>query len=204
MRRAAVIISYIFHPLWMPLLVFGLAMWVDPYLIAQRAVVPFIAIVLSVNVLAPGASIWIMVKRGMVSSKEIPGRKERLGPFIVVATYYFITYWFLRPRTMILSEPLVAMFCAVWVALVLTILINLKWKISVHMLAQGGMIGCLAALSKLHFLNIGPLLIFLILIAGWVGFSRLYLQAHTHAQVYAGFLLGFVVNYTIVGYGLFV
>lgn len=204
MRLAANIISYVFHPLWMPLMVFGLAMWIDPYLIAQRAVIPFITIVLIVNVVAPAASIWLMVKRGMVSSKEIHGRRERLGPFIVVATYYFVTYWFLRPRTMILSEPLVAMFCAVWVGLIITMLINLKWKISVHMLAQGGMIGCLLALSNLHFLRVGPLVILLVLIAGWVGFSRLYLQAHTHAQVYAGFILGFVVNYTIVSYGLFV
>jgi hypothetical protein len=204
MRAAASIISYIFHPLWMPLIIFGLAMWIDPYLIAQRVVIPFITIVLIVNILAPAASIWLMVKRGMVGSKEMEARDERFWPFIVVAAYYFITYWFLRPRTMILSEPLVGMFCAVWVALLITLLINLKWKISVHMLSQGGMIGCLAALSKVHFLNAGPLIILLLLVAGWVGFARLHLQAHTHAQVYAGFVLGFVVNYAIVGYGLLI
>ncbi|MCB0761108.1 MAG: hypothetical protein KDC12_06245 [Flavobacteriales bacterium] len=182
----------------MPLITFIVASAMDPFLVSHPQVGRFLYTVLIINVLAPTLSVWLMHRRGLITSTTLDERKERLGPFLVVIAYYFISYWFLRPQEFALSPQLVAMFAGVWISLLISMLITLKWKISIHMLAQGGFIGTLMALNQVHFLNAGNIVVLLVLVSGWVGFARLVLKAHTHAQVYAGFLLGWAVNYVVI------
>jgi len=79
------------------------------------------------------------------------------------------------------------------------LIISLRWKISAHAAAIGGLTGGFLALSIR--MNENPLMILalLFLIAGFVGTARLILEKHTNIQVYAGFLLGFLImNLTIL------
>jgi membrane-associated phospholipid phosphatase len=73
------------------------------------------------------------------------------------------------------------------------LIVSLRWKISAHAAAIGGLIGGFLALS--FRLNENPFLILsgLIIIAGMVGTARLILEKHTNWQVYTGFLLGFLI-----------
>jgi membrane-associated phospholipid phosphatase len=81
---------------------------------------------------------------------------------------------------------------AALVAQVICTLINLKWKISIHMVGMGGLTGVDFALSNLFFFN--PLLpgCILILLSGLVGSSRMVLRQHSLLQVVVGFAVGFV------------
>jgi membrane-associated phospholipid phosphatase len=76
--------------------------------------------------------------------------------------------------------------------------ISLRWKISAHAAAIGGLIGGFLALS--FRMNQSPLMILslLFLIGGLVGTARLILEKHTNIQVYAGFVLGFLIMDLIV------
>jgi membrane-associated phospholipid phosphatase len=75
---------------------------------------------------------------------------------------------------------------------VLVMGINIFWKISSHTASVGALAGMMVGLSyflgAFYFLSIALSL----LMAGLTGFARLKLNAHTPAQVYAGFLLGFI------------
>jgi membrane-associated phospholipid phosphatase len=64
----------------------------------------------------------------------------------------------------------------------------------------GGLIGAIIALSLRLGLNSSLVLGILIGIAGLIGSSRLILGKHTPMQIYAGFLVGFSVNYLIINY----
>ena len=68
--------------------------------------------------------------------------------------------------------------------------INLKWKISIHMLGMGGIVGTIIGLILRYQIDAVPLVISLVILSGLVGYSRLRLDAHTPLQVYAGFVLG--------------
>jgi membrane-associated phospholipid phosphatase len=93
-----------------------------------------------------------------------------------------------------------SMFLGVIISVLCALVINRFWKISAHMLAIGGLIGVMIGLSKdiPHAMPI--ILAALIFIAGAIGFSRLYLRAHSHGQVYVGFSLGLILNYLLVFY----
>ena len=66
------------------------------------------------------------------------------------------------------------------------------------MLGQGGVFGSLLALKSVHMADVTMIAIFTILMAALTGYSRVKLEAHTHAQVYAGFALGTFINWVII------
>jgi membrane-associated phospholipid phosphatase len=87
---------------------------------------------------------------------------------------------------------------AVIVSLVVSLSINAFWKISVHMLGQGGVFGSLLALKYVHMADVSVIAMLTIAMAALTGYSRVKLEAHTHGQVYAGFILGTAINWIII------
>ena len=84
--------------------------------------------------------------------------------------------------------------CIVGVALVITS----RWKISIHMLGIGGVIGAIIGISQRFQFDHSILLIALILFAGLIGYSRLKTNSHNFRQVYAGFIVGIAVEWICV------
>jgi membrane-associated phospholipid phosphatase len=62
------------------------------------------------------------------------------------------------------------------------------------MIGIGGFIGLLFSLLKITHIYNELLFVLAVAVAGVVAYSRLLLQAHSQSQVYAGFLLGFIVS----------
>ena len=94
--RVAQVLSIIFHPLWMPLLIYAIVRWMDPYFIAPTYADSFVLALLIINIIAPALSILVMIKYGMVSGIELRERKGRWGPYLLVIFYYCICYALLR------------------------------------------------------------------------------------------------------------
>lgn len=134
----------------------------------------------------------------MLSDLELRNRNERLGPYMLVLFYFIMSYLVLKWKATFIPPEILKWFFSVIAGLSVALIINQFWKISVHMLAQGGLMGLLLALQNLHEV---PLMIFIlgsIVIAGLTGYSRVKLEAHTPNQVYAGYLLGLGLTYFIV------
>jgi phage shock protein PspC (stress-responsive transcriptional regulator) len=85
-------------------------------------------------------------------------------------------------------------------AIGISLIITSRWKISIHMLGIGGVIGAIAGISQRFQFDHSILLIALILFAGLVGFARLKTKSHNYRQVYAGFILGVAVEWMVVLY----
>jgi hypothetical protein len=198
MYRIAQTLSIIFHPLWMPLLIYGIVRWMDPYFIAPTEADSFIFILLIVNIIAPAVSILIMIKFGWVSGIELRERNERWGPYLLVIFYYVVSYCALRWQGPILPKEVFSFLLAVIVSLVLSLAINAFWKISVHMLGQGGVFGSLLGLKYVHMADVSVIAMLTIVMASLTAYSRLKLDAHTHGQAYAGFILGTAINWIII------
>jgi membrane-associated phospholipid phosphatase len=191
-------LSLIFHPLGMPMVIYLLVRWIDPYYIAPAEADYFVFLLLGINIIAPAASILIMIKFKMVSSIDLHDRKERWAPYLLVILYYILSYALLRYYGPALPTEVFSFFLSVIVSLLLSLGINFFWKISVHMLGQGGVFGSLISLSILHRADVSIIIIGCLIMAALTGFSRLRLNAHTHQQVYAGFVLGMVCNLVIL------
>ncbi len=68
--------------------------------------------------------------------------------------------------------------------------INIFFKISIHSLASGYLIGIAIGLLRTSTYNLEFLLILAVIIAGLVGSARLYLNAHQMDEVIAGYAVG--------------
>ncbi len=158
----------------------------------------YVLILLLMCIIAPALSMMIMVRFGMLSGLELKQRTERTGPYMLVMFYFILCYVLLKWRMDLLPQEIFRMFLAVIVSLAVALAINLSWKISVHMLAQGGLFGTLLALNYLHQAPVMGFVMLSILVAGFTGYARVQLDAHTPGQVYAGFLLGTVVNVVVI------
>ena len=72
-------------------------------------------------------------------------------------------------------------------------IISKFWKISLHLLGIGGVVGVFIALQLIKGGVLHLLLIF-ILLSGILGVARIAQKAHNHTQVCVGFLLGMSVE----------
>ena len=197
-------ISGVLHPLVMPLLTLALVFAIDPYLQALPEVFAYMGVVVLVNTLAPAISIYVLHRRGFLSDLDIRVRRERGLPFLIVLAYFVMTYWLLRSSPA-LYVPLV--YLDMWMGLMLSIglaLVITQWfKISMHMLAQGGVLGTVMAVQAIQLSPHWELNAILVFFAGLVGFARIHMGVHRHIEVYAGYLLGFAVCFcaVVLGWG---
>ena len=99
-------------------------------------------------------------------------------------------YYFLKP--IFLPPVIYMMMLGSAFTIAVALLVNLKWKISAHMIGIGGVLGTVVGISIRFSEPLISTIMALFICAGLVGFSRLQLNAHSSAQVYSGFLLGFL------------
>ena len=131
----------------------------------------------------------------MISSLSMETKEERRIPFLITSIFYFLTFYLLRQVH--ISSLVYLLFLGATLTLLVTMLINLKWKISAHMVGIGGVIGALTGISLRLYTDYRLLLIALLLVAGMVGTSRMLMKAHNPAQIYAGFLVGVLSQITL-------
>ena len=129
---------------------------------------------------------------------QIGSKERRMVPYVIAIVCYFICYYILN----LLHMPhfIGTVIVAALVLQVVCALVNLRWKVSTHSAAIGGVIGALIAFSFLFTFNPTWWLFFLFFMAGLVGTSRMILRQHTFIEVSMGFLIGIVVAFLAVMY----
>ncbi|MFT4546046.1 MAG: membrane-associated phospholipid phosphatase [Bacteroidia bacterium] len=190
-KKLAFAISVVFQPVFVPLYSLILLFNADTYL--TYAVHPDIklavyAITVFNTILVPSAIFYYFLKAGIIESFHMHTAKERSLPFLTTIVFHLSTlYLFTRmPVPTLFSDLVLGAIASVAVAFI----INLKWKVSIHMLGMGGLVGTIIGLVLRYQVNELPLIMMLIMLSGLVGYSRLKLDAHTPLQVYVGFILG--------------
>jgi len=113
---------------------------------------------------------------------------ERTMPLTLTFTFYLITYFlFLKvPVFSFMHSFMLGALFSVFMAL----LINLRWKISLHMIGLGGLTAFLLIITLTRQINLLPWILASVLASGIAGTSRLYLNSHSPSQIYAGYFVG--------------
>lgn len=198
-RFFARIISVLFQPLLMPLYAISLLLnaetWMAYTVFPQLRYALYLIVMISTFIL-PAMTVVLFLKRNVITSLEMQHREERSWPYISTLLFY-IAGWILLNKL-----PLPRVFGNVImgsaVAILIAFLINLRWKISIHMIALGGLAGMFFAIAVLFNFNLIAPTMLIVAVAGLTGTARLVLRAHSPAQVYAGFLLGFALEWGFV------
>jgi hypothetical protein len=191
--------SIIFHPLLIPtigfLLLFNSGFY---FAIMPLKIQLFILIVVFVSTcVLPLISILLLGLNPQFSI-SMDKNTDRVMPLMLSSVFYYTGYLIFKRLPIF---PIYNLFLISSIIVqILLLVISMKWKISAHLAAIGGLIGGFLGLSFRLQENPTSILIFLILIAGILGTARLALNKHTRAQIYAGFLLGMVVMLLALGF----
>jgi hypothetical protein len=156
-----------------------------------------IFLLLTGTVFFPGISVLLMRRAsGITTNLQMEDPRERNWPLLQTSIVYAICYWFMRNPS--IPEFIKLFLLGATCSLVLILIINLRWKISMHTAGIGGLCGGITTYMFLSGNVSLSLLSLVFLLAGITGTARLLLNAHTPAQVYAGFFLGFVIEFGIL------
>jgi len=190
--KLAKIISALFHPLFIP--VYGMAIILSAPTLFEY--LPFavkkllLIIILINNVFLPISLLPFFIHSNIISSWTINSRRERIIPLMITTILYsassFIIFRF--PIPFFLKSFILA---ATFLALMATV-INFWWKVSLHSVGSGAIIGMVLILSFKMNTPLMWYLISVIIAGGLVLSSRLRLNFHSPQQVWFGFLTGFL------------
>jgi membrane-associated HD superfamily phosphohydrolase len=149
-------------------------------------------IVFMFSFLFPSLNIYILYKLKRLKSLTLSDPRDRSFPYIMTSLFYFGLFYLLIDVNIWNSVKL--FIVGGGIAILLTALINLRYKISAHMVGVGGLLGVIISISYLIKFDMTLFYILVILMAGLIAFARLRLEEHRPSQIYSGFLLGFIVQ----------
>ncbi len=200
-ERLAKVISVIFHPLLIPTYLIAVLINLNVFfalMIPDEAKWKIIILVLITSAIFPLIILYGMYRLKLVKSLLIDSREERLYPYIATSIFFFVSCYMIWQ----INISPVYYYCLLGASIlaVLTLLINIFWKISAHTVSMGGVLGILIGLQTMLLIDIMWLLVITILISGIVGFARLRAGTHTQAQIYTGYILGFFGTFLLILY----
>jgi len=200
-ERIAKAISFIFHPLLLPTYIIAVLINLNVFfalMIPDEAKWKIIILVLITSAIFPLIIMYGMYRLKLVKSLLIDSREERLYPYIATSIFFFVSCYMIWQ----INISPVYYYCLLGASILalLTLLINIRWKISAHPVSMGGVLGILIGLQTVLLIDIMWLIAITILISGIVGFARLRAGSHTQAQIYTGYIVGFLGTFLLILY----
>ncbi|MCX6231535.1 MAG: hypothetical protein NTZ33_08320 [Bacteroidetes bacterium] len=198
-QKIARIISYIFHPLLMPVYTFGILFNVKTYfasVFTSQGKLIIMLFIFIATFIFPAVMTFFLLKLGKISSLQLEKREERTLPFLFSIIFYFGAFYMMRNA----GIPAIYYFImlAATMMVIMALIINFRFKISVHTMAMGALTAILTAVSYRFGIELLLLIVISIILSGLVAFSRLTLHAHRTSEVYSGWLLGFTLMFSLL------
>lgn len=194
-------ISYVFHPIIMPLLGVIFYFSKTPRFIPIELIKAKIISLFILTVILPVLLYYLLKTVKLVDSISLTTTKERITPLILNCVIIALVLVRILPLNEIpeLYHFFVGILFSTLSCLILAIL---KFKASIHMIAVGGVFMFFVALS-IHFsININGTIALLFILTGAVATSRLYLKAHSSSELIIGFIIGVFPQLILLNYWL--
>lgn len=194
------IASYIIHPI-----IFGVVATISyfilvPLFLPKELKLQIIFIVFISTYVIPILFLFLLKSFGSINSFHLSEIRERKFPvfFFIILNLLLAYRLYQIPNLELLS----LFFLSGTISLFIVYLFLLfQVKISLHTLSMGLFTTFILILSYQYKIDLILPISFLILLSGYVAYIRLKLQAHTHFEVYLGYVIGVLVE--IVSYYFF-
>ena len=189
-------ISAVLYPMFIP--TYGMLI----YFLALRSLISYPTPLILIGIfgtllftcLLPLSVILVMIHRGNLTDIYINDPKQRTMPYVYsIVCYGFWAYF--CSQVMHLPRFIVLTAIGATVVLLIVLLINRTWKISVHLTALGGLFGGMMSFSLATGVSATWPLIGCSVAALLLMFARVYDESHTPLQVVCGYLLGTVATF---------
>jgi hypothetical protein len=191
-RFTAQLISYIFHPLFVPVYIAWFLINEQPYLFASFTASDKILTIIRFFIMYsffPLVTVLLAKGLGFLDSVYLKTQKERIIPYIACGIYYFWMCYVLRNQPEF-SKEVVQLSMAIFLASSLGLMVNIIMKVSMHAISMGILLVFMAMLSLTQSGSYGVYLSASFLLAGLVCTARFIVSDHTSKEIYTGLLVG--------------
>lgn len=184
--------SYIFHPLFIPVYVTWFLAFVHPsyfagYGTGQKYLL-LVRIIINM-VFFPLVTVLLLKGVGFIGSVFLKTQKDRIIPYIACGIFFFWVYLVFRNQPDIPSI-LTSFVFAVFISSSAALMANIYFKISMHAIGVGGIIGLFIVIMLQNNMLMTVPLSVAFLITGLVCTSRMIVSDHSPKEIYTGLLMG--------------
>jgi hypothetical protein len=192
-------ISFIFHPIIMPLLGVIFYFTKTPRFIPVPIMKAKLFSITILTLILPILVYFLLKTIKNVETFYLESTRERIVPLIINAAIVSLILYRVLPPAEI--DELYYFFLGIlFSTLACLILAILKFKASIHMIAATGFFMFAIALS-IHFkININGTIALMSIILGAIATSRLHLKAHTPIELIIGFFIGLIPQLIVLNY----
>jgi hypothetical protein len=191
-RIVAKIISWVFHPLFIPVYIAWFLMSTQPFLFASFTPAKKMITLLQFFIMYsffPLVTVLLSKALGFLDSIYLKTQRERIIPYIACGIYYFWMCYVLRNQPQY-SKEVVQLSMAIFIASSIGLLVNIYMKVSMHAISMGILLAFMLMLSFTQSGNYTIYLSIAFLLAGLVCTARFIVSDHTPPEIYSGLLVG--------------
>ncbi len=192
LKIAAKIISYIFHPVFIPVYVAWFLINIQPYLFASftewRKTTTMIQFLVMYSFF-PLVTTLLLKGLGFISSIHLKTQRDRIIPYVICMIYYFWV-WYVLYRQPEYPRAIVQFSLAIFIASIGGLLANNYIKVSMHAISVGVLSIFMMTLALSQEINFGVYVSVAILITGLVCTARFIASDHSQEEVYVGLIIG--------------
>lgn len=188
-KYLALILTYLFHPIFIPMYGMGM-LGVSSFFYAYSPLLKGVVLGLSCFLAVFMPLMWYILLRklNIITTSQASDRHERKWAYLFTLSAYAVV----AALSFFFGIKLyyVVLWCAAFLALLVVYVVNHAWKISAHATGMGGLTGAVIFFSFFSCKVLLYPIIVVSLCSGLVMWSRLELNAHTSAQLLAGYAVG--------------
>jgi hypothetical protein len=192
LKFAAKIISWVFHPVFIPVYVLIFLLREQSYLFVALTGGKKTLTVIQFAVmyaLFPVVTALLLKALGFIGSIYMKTQRDRIIPYVICMIYYFWV-WYVIKNQSIYPDELVQFTLSVFISSVLGLMSNAYMKISMHAMAVGAMATFILILALQGTISSGIYISAVLLITGLVCTARLVVSDHTNKEIYTGLFIG--------------
>lgn len=204
-NRIWTVVSYVFHPLFMPTLGTFLIMRNDPVVfLALDDPAQWIRILGTLficTLLFPLVTSGILLKVGHVTSLQNADDRER--KLLLAFSEMGFLWAFLTLHDIPSAGHSIYLFIlGINIAMITTLIINFFQRTSFHATGAGGLLGATIGLMYYTRADLKYWIIGVILLCYLVGYARYRLKAHSSFEIYIGYIVGIVSLFAVFFFGV--
>lgn len=194
LKISSKIISYILHPLFIPLYVF---LWLEwrfsiNFDDITRAGLTLKAISIFLNAtFFPAFAVFLLWRLKFIDNVFLRTQKDRIIPYIITMIFYWWLWYLSRTFT---DQPDVLKFFyfGIFLNTVFGLVINNFIKISMHAMGAGTLLAFVILTSTHYQTFFGPDIMIATFLCGIICTARMLLNHHSPAEIYVGLFVGVI------------
>jgi len=193
-RAIAKLISYIFHPVFIPVYAIAFLLYVHPsYFSGFSAEQKNKTLIISILnlVFFPLISVALLKGLGFIDSIFLKTSKDRIIPYIACGIFFFWAYTVFRQQEQYPSI-LPAFVLGIFLASSIALIANIYLKISMHAIGAGGLLGLFLVIMRTNSMLMTWPLAAALLVSGLICSARLVLGDHNEKEIYLGLIVGII------------